>query len=66
MTLEPMQHLTAEQQAGIDRANALVRNKAQPVSKATALASLEILISNYSITPLNEHWVNIQKRIRGE
>ena len=66
MNYQPLQHLTPEQQAGIDAANAQVRSKPQPVSKAQALASLEVLISNYAIVPLNEHWTNVAKRIRGE
>ena len=66
MNYEPCQHLSPDQQAEIDKACDKERKKLVPVSKATALASLEVLISNYAIIPINEHWKNVERRIRGE
>jgi len=66
MNYEPMQHLTADQQAALDAANAKARIKPPPVTKQAALEAFDVLVSNYAIVPLNQFWVTVGKRLRGE
>ena len=66
MNLAPCQHLTESQQAEVDKAAERERRKLQPVSKAVALASYAVLVANHQVLPVSEHWVNVERRLRGE
>lgn len=66
MNYDPMQHLTVDQQAEVDKANAKARTKPLPVSKVAALEAFNVLVSNYGIVPLNQYWQTVEKRLKGE